>query len=68
MGQCPMSVEGQPPESLLPLSLPLAPPCVGRGVMGEFWAEQPFPCGQGFGVGGSGRHSWPAGAGDASGG
>lgn len=35
----------------------------GKGCDGEFWAEQPFPCGQGFGVGGSGRHSWPAGAG-----
>lgn len=39
------------------------PSLCGKGCDGEFWAEQPFPCGQGFGVGGSGRHSWPAGAG-----
>lgn len=39
------------------------PSLCGKGCDGEFWTEQPFPCGQGFGVGGSGRHSWPAGAG-----
>lgn len=48
------------PAAIVPASC-LSPS--GKGWDGEFWAEQPFPCGQGFGVGGGGRHSWPAGAG-----